>query len=274
MAKSPTRLNKNQFLIFGLLIFLTYIPSLLWMWERWFARDSYYSHGILIPLVSAYLIWQQRDVLKSIPPKASAWGLRLFYVGIACHLLSAVFRVYFTSGFSLIIVALGLVLHFLGTAALRVLLFPVLFLVFMVPLPLVAVVNISFQLKMFAATIASFLLNSVRIANTQEGSLIVMSNAQVVVDDLCSGLRSLIALMALGSLFAYWLKGRFYKKVILFLSAIPIAVITNVVRIFMLSFVTEIWGSQYAAGFVHDASGFVVFIVAYLLLHMMVKILE
>src|SRR5580704_6186015 len=83
--------------IIGIFVLLIYVPAFLWMWDRWFARDSYYSHGILIPFVCAYLIWQKMDVLKKIKPESSPWGLRLFFLGIAINLLSALFRVYFAS---------------------------------------------------------------------------------------------------------------------------------------------------------------------------------
>src|ERR1700733_11233419 len=107
--------NAPQKWVIGIFVLLIYVPAFIWMWDRWFARDSYYSHGILIPFVTAYLIWQKRDVLKKIKPESSPWGLRLFFLGIAIHLLSALFRVYFTSGFSMIIVLYGLTLHFYGS---------------------------------------------------------------------------------------------------------------------------------------------------------------
>lgn len=278
MAKSAAysiRIRSHaQEIVIGILVLMTYLPSLLWMWDRWFARDTYYSHGILIPFVTAFLIWHKRRVLRTIPVKSSPWGMRLITLGISIHLLSALFQVYFTSGFSLIIVLFGLVLHIYGSRMLKELAFPLSFLVFMIPLPMVVVANMSFKLKIFAAEIATFLLNSMRIPCVQDGSMIIMRHASVVVDDVCSGLRSLIALMALGAIFAYWMRGGWIKKSIIFLSSIPIAVITNVMRIGFLSTVSEVWGSKYAAGFLHELSGFIVFALAFLLLYVFVEILE
>ena len=257
------------------LMFLVYIPTVLWMWERWFARDSYYSHGILIPFVSAYLIWNKKDELAKIPVESSSWGLPIFFLGIGMHLMSALFRVYFSSGFSLIIVLFGLILHFFGQRIFRHVFFPVFFLVFMVPLPIVTIANISFKLKLFAAQMATAILNNhLRIPCFQDGSMIRMQHAQVVVDDVCSGLRSLISLTALGSIFAYSIKGGILKKWVVFLSTIPIAVVTNGLRIVFLSMVSEIWGVRYATGLVHDLSGFIVFAGAFLLLFAIVKLLE
>ncbi len=257
------------------LVLLTYIPTFIWMWDRWFVRDSYYSHGILIPIVSFYLIWNKREELGKIERGHSGWGFPIFLFGIILHLISAAFRVYFSSGFSLIFVVIGLVLHFFGPKMLRQLLFPIAFLAFMIPLPIVTIANISFKLKVFAAQFATTILNNhLRIPCFQDGSIIRLQHAHVIVDDVCSGLRSLISLTALGSIFAYWIKGGIIKKMIVFLSTIPIAVITNALRIVFLATVSEVWGAQYATGFLHDLSGFIVFAGAFVLLFAVVKLLE
>ena len=257
------------------LVLLTYTPTFLWMWDRWFAKDSYYSHGILIPFVCFYLIWNKKDELRQIPKEYSPWGFRIFILGVILHLISAAFRVYFSSGFSLIIMLLGLVLHFWGEKVLGHVFFPIIFLTFMIPLPIVTIANISFKLKVFAAQFATLILNNhLRIPCFQDGSIIRLQHSQVIVDDVCSGLRSLISLTALGSIFAYWIKGGIVKKAIVFLSTIPIAVITNAFRIVFLSTVSEIWGAQYATGFIHDLSGFIVFAGAFVLLFSVVKLLE
>jgi exosortase len=257
------------------LLLLAYIPTFIWMWDRWFSRDSYYSHGILIPFVSAYLIWNLKDELQCITPSKSPSGVRIFLLGVTLHLFSAVFRVYFTSGFSLIVMLIGLILHFFGKEILQKILFPVLFLAFMIPLPMVLVANISFKLKVFAAQIAATILNDhLRLPCIQDGSTIRMQHTQVIVDDVCSGLRSLISLTALGAIFAYWMRGGVVKRSLVFLSTIPIAVITNSMRIVLLSSVSEIWGAQYATGIFHDLSGLVVFGLAFVLLFVVVKLLE
>ena len=129
-------------------------------------------------------------------------------------------------------------------------------------------------MKLFAAQIATITLNHMRIPALREGSLIKMRSAYVMVDDVCSGLRSLISLTALGSIFAFWLKGPAWKKIILFLCTIPIAILTNVCRIIFLATISEIWGPQYASGFVHDASGFLVFGLAFVFLLAVAKVIE
>ncbi len=274
--KIPDGLFRNHIaeLLLGGIFLLAYLPAILWMWDRWFARDSYYSHGILIPFVTGYLIWQKREELSAIKPVKSSLGMVLIVFGLVIHLISSILRVYFSSGFSMIIVLVGVIAHFYGNQILKKVLFPILFLFFMIPLPMVVISNISFQMKLFAATLATGILNNMGLPAVQEGSILKMRHAYVIVDDVCSGLRSLISLTALGTIFAYWMKSGIFKKIILFLSTIPIAIITNVCRIVFLSFVSEIWGPEYAVGFIHDFSGFLVFGLAFVLLFFVGKLLE
>jgi len=257
-----------------LLFILAYFSTLQWMWERWFIPGSYYSHGILIPLISVLLIWQKRDALKNTKVKSSLWGMKLFILGVVIHLLSLLFRVYFTSGFSMIIVLAGFVLCFYGKNVLQVILFPIIFLVFMVPLPVVTLINISFQLKLLSAHMATMMLNVINMHAVQQGSYILTEHASVLVEDVCSGLRSLVALMALGALFAYWLRAGKVKKTVLFLSSIPIALITNMLRIMFLAIVSEFWGTKYVPGLVEDLAGLSVFLLAFLLLSQVEQLLK
>jgi exosortase len=261
-------------IIVGTLFLLSYLPAIIWMWERWFARDSYYSHGILVRFVSVYLIWLKRDELRNIKVRPSSWGIVLMATGVGIYIFSSALRIYFSSIYSMMVVLVGMILHFYGREALRKILFPVLFLFFMMPLPLVIVVNISFKMKLFAAELARQLLNSMGLMAVREGSIIKMAHTYVVVDDICSGLRSLISLAALGSIFAYLLQATRIKRVLLFLSTVPIAIITNVCRIVFLSAVSEIWGPKYATGFIHDLSGYSIFALAFAMLYGVSKMIE
>ncbi len=261
-------------ILLGVLFILAYVPTFNWMWNRWFSRDSYYTHGILIPFVSAYLIWQKREQLQLHVRKSSSWGMALIVLGILLQFFSGLFRIYFSSGFSMLIVLWGMVLYLYGPKIFREVFFPLAFLFFMIPLPEALIVKISFNLKLFAAHIATKMLNQFGIAAHQQGSVIQMRYTQVIVDDVCSGLRSLISLTALGSLFAYWLQGNYFKKAVLLLSTIPIAVITNVCRIIVLSIISEVWGHKAASGLVHDATGLLVFAFGFIFLFGVSRVLE
>ena len=242
-----------------LLALFAYFPTGVWMVDRWSAADSYYGHGFLIPFVALYLAFRRRKQLAAIHPSPSAWGLLLLAAGLLIHLGSAMLKIYFTSGFSILLTVSGIVLTFYGRKMLRAVAFPIFFLVFMVPFPLVAVGTTVVRLKLFAALIATHLLNGIGLPAVQKGSTIYMRHATVMVDDPCSGLRSLLSLLTLGVLFAYLKQISLPKRTLFLLSSIPIAIFANIVRIVLLAGIAEIYGIDAAVRFFHDFSGFVVF---------------
>jgi len=258
-----------------ILAMISYIPTFAWMVDRWSVKDTYYSHGFLVPFIIAFIVWLKRGELAKLKIQpANNMGWAFFITGISIHALSALWRVYFSSGFSLILVIIGLVLLFLGKTFLRKLLFPIFFLLFMIPLPLVAIANISFKLKIFASQISTAILNGLGVAAIRDGSVIKTMHSYLVVEDPCSGIRSLIALIALGALMAYFSNISRTRKAVLFVSAIPIAIAGNVIRIVGLSLVSEMYGAKWATGLFHDTMGILVFVFAFFSLLIIGKLLE
>ena len=263
-----------KFVVLSALTIILYIPAFNWMVGNWSGRDTYYSHGFLIPFISTFIIWQKRKALSQLPLNPVNWGWFLFLGGILIHIISTLWQVNFTSAFSFMLTLVGLVLLFFGKNYLRQLLFPIAFLLFMIPLPAVAIANLSFRLKIFAAQIATFTINKLGVPAIREGSLIRTIHSQVMVEDPCSGIRSLIALIALGALMAYYSNLSRAKKTVLFISSVPIAVSTNIIRIIALSMVSEIYGEKYATGLFHDTMGILVFVFAFLGLVLVERLLE
>ena len=257
-----------------ILVIAAYIPTFAWMIQRWTVADTYYSHGFLVPLVSAFLIWSMRSKLSALEIKPISLGWVFFLSALLVHLVATFFRVSFVSGFSLIVVLMSMVLMLLGKGYLKKLLFPILFLGFMVPLPMVVIANLSFRLKLFAAQISTFIINRLGVPAIREGSVIRTMHSTLMVEDPCSGIRSLVALIALGALMAYFSNISKSRKTILFLSSIPIAISTNIIRIISLSLVSEIYGEKYATGLFHDTMGILVFVFAFAGLAIVGKLLE
>lgn len=257
-----------------LLVILAYLPTGIWMVQRWSEKDTYYSHGYLVPFICLFLVWLKKETLLALPLRPSASGWILFASGIALHAVSAMLRVYFTSGFSLIPVIAGLILLFAGPQHLLQLWFALAFMVFMIPLPLVAIASLSFRLKILAAHISTLVINQLGVPALREGSIIKTRHAYVVVEDPCSGIRSLIALIALGALMAYFSHLSRTKKIILCAASIPIAVSSNILRIVTLSLASEMYGAQLAAGAFHTAMGILVFVFAFIGLWFLAKLLE
>ena len=256
------------------LVICAYIPTFIWMVDRWTAKDTYYSHGFLVPLISLFIVWLKKDKLSKLKIQPSNLGWIFFITGISINAVSALWRIYFSSGFSLILVLAGLVLLFLGKQFLRQLMFPIVFLLFMIPLPLVAIANISFRLKIFAAHISTIIINRLGVSAIRDGSVIKTMHSYVIVEDPCSGIRSLIALIALGALMAYFSNISKTKKAILFISSIPIAISSNIMRIVTLSLASEMYGAKLATGLFHNIMGILVFVFAFVGLALVGKVLE
>ena len=260
--------------IITLLLIAIYFPTIRWMIDRWSAHDSYFGHGFLVPFVSLYILWSKREKLKKMKSKPTNIGIIFMVVGLLIHMLSAFFRIYFTSAYSFIFVLVGIVLYFFGFSKLKESAFPIAFLLFMIPLPLVAIVNITFRMKLLAAQWSTIALNKMGFLAILEGSLIKMKNAYLMVEDQCSGLRSLISLLALGALVAYFSNLSRIKRVIVIFGSVIIALLANVVRIVLMSVVSELYGIKFIEGFMHTLSGLSVFVIAFILLAALVKSLE
>lgn len=251
----------------GLSLFLVaYHNTLSWFFERAVGADSYYSHLPLVPIISGYLIWRQRAVFEKRKEGYSVFGLVLILFAVCLHLASELFDVRSTSGFSVLVLVFGLSLFLLGRQATRRILFPLSFLIFMVPLPGAVLDAVGVPMKLFATASGARTMEFLGIPVVQEGFQLHFVSASLVVGNPCSGLRSLIALMALGALYANIYDGKMWKRVTLFLASIPIAFFSNIARVAALSLVTNSYGSDAATGVFHDLSGLSVFVVALLLL--------
>ena len=266
-GNASRRFSRIVFLLASLLLFcITYWKTFIWIWERSSAPDSYYSHAFLIPFVSGYLIWRQRSTLLQDKPESSGLGLVLIMLALGLHLLSVLLDVYFASGFSILILIFGLSLYLLGRPITRRLLFSIGFLVFMFPLPTAALDSIGMPMKLFATSCGARMIDLFGIPVVREGFQLHFTSASLLIGNPCSGLRSLIALLALGSLFAYLVDRPVSRRIGILVATIPIAIFCNIMRVIALSLVANSFGSEVATGLFHDLSGFLAFALALVML--------
>ena len=272
--RSPLR-HLLSWLPFAAAFTVLFWPALAWMAERFDAPDSFYSHGWLIPPAAAWLAWERRDTLSRFTPRPSFWGLALLVPSAVIHILASWWQVHFISGFAMVVSLWGLVWTCWGCSAVVSLRFPLLFLLFMVPLPEVLLLSFSFRMKLLAATLATHVLHAMGVPALQAGSLIRLPGIAIMVDDTCSGLRSLMSLVALATLWTAFMPsaGR-WRKLAMVASAVPIALAANIVRIAFLSLIGLVFGLQAAEGFIHYGSGMVVFGVAFLMLTLLNRLLQ
>ena len=250
--------------LFAALFAILFWPTFVWMAERFDAHDSFYSHGWLIPLASGWLIWQRRAQLLACNQHASSWGLALLVPSLLIHVLASWWNLHVVSGIAVLTSIWALVWTCWGWRMLWVLRFPMLFLIFMVPLPGVLLIAISFKMKLMAAALATHAVRIIGITAVQAGSMIQVPGMSVIVDDTCSGLRSLISLIALSTLWTSMMpaKSKLWHKLAIVAASIPIALVANMVRIVALILLSAIYGPQVAESFIHYGSGVVVFGIA------------
>lgn len=248
--------------LFAIAFVALYWRSATELYTNWTLTDSYYTHGFLVPIISAYFVWKDRGYLRGMPIRPSASGI-FWIAGAATMLLLGDFLGFRVFGqLSMVPMLAGMIAVLLGNHWIRRLWFPLLFLIFMIPIPPSLTQNIALRLKLLAAQSAVGMANLMTLPMVQEGSWIHFGDDRLLVGDVCGGLRSLIALLALGAVFAYISKVRTWAKLVIMLLAGPIAVIANIVRIFFLCVVAYHWGSEVAGGKVHDYSGILIFAVA------------
>lgn len=252
--------------IVAALLAYIYYPTFVWMVDRWMTRDSYYGHGFLIPLVSLYWIFQKLEKIKQQSHSGEKAGLILLAAGIALQVFGFYLHFYFISAFSFVLVLLGLAHYLLGKKAFGSIWFPIAFLFLMIPLPLLVIAQVTLKMKFFVSAIATGLVNAMNVHAVQQGSYIYTPNAVLVVGDPCSGLRSFLAFLTLGFVFAYDEKLNFWKKAVLVVSGLPLAIASNVLRVTFLTLCGEIYGMEYTGpgAWPHDISGFAVFLIAFL----------
>jgi exosortase D (VPLPA-CTERM-specific) len=218
-----------------------------------------YSHGIIIPVLSAFLIWRQREQLRSLPFTGSWIGLPLIALGLTLRLVGELTTMFTIEHYAFLIVLYGLVLALTGPAIFRRLWMPLLILIFAVPLPSFFNNSLSLQLQFVSSVLGVWVIRAAGISVLLEGNIIDLGNFQLEVAEACSGLRYLLPLMTLAFIVAYLFRGPLWKRVLIFLSSIPITVVMNSLRIGFIGITVEHWGPAMAEGTLHDFEGWLVF---------------
>ena len=259
-----TWMYAGTLLITGFVIFL-YRDVFLRMAGDWY-NYSNDSHGFLVPFLSAFFIWERWGVLKKEKITPRLWGAGVLCLGLFCLGIGLVGTIIYLQRLSFLIVLAGLVLLLLGRRHLEILSFPIGFLIFMIPLPDLVVNTIAFPLQLFAAKTATFCLFSLGIPVLREGNLIILASTTLEVAEACSGLRSLLALLALGTVYGYFSQNTVWKRWVLVFLSVPIAIVANAVRVSGTGILAHYFGAEAAEGFYHTFEGWIVFVVAFVLL--------
>ena len=244
-----------------------YHHAILKLISDW-STDANFSHGFLIPFVSLYMVWYRQHEIRRTPKDPSNTGLYIIILGMLIHIAGNVGSELFLMRFSMIITISGVIIYYFGFRMYHVVMVPVLYLIMMIPIPAIIWNKIAFPLQLFAARISSETIGMLGIPVFREGNILHLSNTSLEVVDACSGIRSLTSLLALTGAFSFLAPLTTLKKWILFLSAIPIAVAVNVVRLTITGGLAAWVGPETAHGFLHDMSGLIIFGTALVLVYL------
>lgn len=235
-------------------------------------QSGEYSHGIIIPFIALLIGWHR--LTKAKPEIAPSWWGILFLLVSGASLLVAVLASFQTAAqYGFILALVGLSLAFAGVKTTKTLAPAFVYLLFAIPLPHLIYANLSGELQLISSNIGVFVLEIVGISVFQEGNIIDLGTYKLQVVEACSGLRYLFPLISFGYLAAYLLDDKLWKRIVIFLSAVPIAIGMNSLRIAFIGITVNFWGSQMAEGFLHEFEGWVIFMLCTILLMIEVYIL-
>ena len=230
---------------------LLYAPVLRLLVSQWWTYPNY-GHGFFVPLFSAYILWHQRERWMNSEIKPSNFGFLVMLGAIGLLLLGSLGAELFTSRFSLLVLIAGIILFLAGWKLLRAVTFPLAFLIFMIAIPVIIFNQITFPLQLIASRLATSWLEVVQVPVLRDGNVIVLSNLSLEVAEACSGIRSLMSLIALAVAYGYLAEPRRWVRYALVLLMVPSAILTNAMRIVGAGVLAHKFGPQAAEGFLHQ----------------------
>jgi len=232
--------------------------SLAGMYDIWMTREEY-SFGILVPFISAFLVWQRRDRVAALPFEGSWAGVGVVIAGLALGGIAHVATAQTVSLYAFLLALGGVVLAFAGFRGLRVLAAPLAMLLFMLPLPDVLMRETSAALQLYSSQLGVSLIRAAGVSVFLQGNVIDLGVMKLQVVEACSGLRYLLPLLTLGCIMAYFFRAPLWQRALLVASTIPVTLLMNSARIALIGVTADRFGTAAAEGFLHDFEGWAVF---------------
>jgi len=251
---------------FAGLLFLSYAVVLYRLAEQWLTNDDM-SHGIFVPLLVGYIVWQRRKSLAATPARPNVGGLGLMLIGLLflCIGPPSLPTFTFMTRLAFLLSLVGLILLLRGAQSLTQLAYPLLLLLFMIPLPAYIYDRITLPLQFVASALAEWMLELLGYSVLREGNILHLPGQTLSVVEACSGLRSLLSLSFLGQAYIYLFDSKPWMRIAIAFVIVPIAVVANGIRILVSAILGEhnrAWGQ----GMVHESTGWVVFVIAFVCL--------
>ncbi|MBU0993949.1 MAG: exosortase [Proteobacteria bacterium] len=252
---------------------IAYFPVLKSLILFWNSSDDY-SHGFFIIPISCYIVWQKKDALKKIPASSSFSGLVIVVVSLLIYVLATYAEISTVKSLSIVPFLGGSILYLFGFRMLKAVMFPILFLLFMIPVPGQIYSSLTIPLQLFVSKISVGISSMLGIPIYRDGNVIHLPDHTLQVVQACSGLRSLMSLLTLSAVFGYFTLKSNILRSILFATAIPTAICVNIVRVFMMTAAFYYFQYDLTEGTVHTAFGMIIFILALAIIVLIGKILS
>ena len=273
-AERPATGTGFAVLLLSALVVIMYAPVLTSLARQWW-NDPNYGHGAFVPMFSAYVLWSGRERLRALPfrPNNSGFAIMLFAIGLL--LLGTLGAELFMARLSLVILISGIVVFLAGSQALRSIAFPIGYLIFMIPLPAIIYYQLTFPLQLWASRLGATGLVALGIHTVRQGNLLILPNCTLSVVEACSGIRSLLSLLAAVVAYGYMAEPSMWKRAALAFASIPIAIVTNGLRLVATGVLSYFFRPTVDSGVVHLALGLGFFALAFvsiLLLHKLLRL--
>ncbi len=255
-----------QLLLLMAVCFVLYVRVLAGLVADWYLNPDY-SHGFFVLALSLYLVWHRRHSLASVSRRPSSFGLLVVLGSLGLLFLGTLGAELFLTRISLLGTAVGLILYFVGWPAVKNLAFPLGFLLFAIPLPVLVYNQIVFPLQLLASRLATTALDTINLFPVvREGNILLLPYQKLEVVEACSGIRSLMSLLALATAYGYLFEHSRSIRILLLVAMIPLAVLSNGLRVMGAALISQYLGPRATEGFFHSFTGLAIFLTAAMLL--------
>lgn len=249
---------------FAALLLVCYIPVLKELIRIW-STDGDMGHGFFVPLVAGYIIWQRRGELAAVRAEPNYWGLVAILAGALLMVVGTLGAQIFVARVAFLLSLAGVVYFLGGKPVMRLVAFPLFLLVFMIPIPAMIYARITLPLQLFASTVAEHILALIGIPVLRDGNVLELASQRLSVVEACSGIRSLLSLTFLSLVYGYFFDSKSWMRWLLLAATIPVAIAANAARVTLTGLISE-YRVDLAQGVFHELEGFVLFVIAVLLL--------
>jgi len=254
------------------LMLILYAPVLISLARQWW-DDPNYGHGFFVPVFAGFVLWSERDRWRALTYRPNNFGLAIMLFAIGLRVLGMLGAELFTARLSLVILIAGIVLFLAGRQVLRSIAFPIGYLLFMIPLPAIVYYQLTLPLQLWASRLGATGLVALGIHTVRQGNLLLLPNCTLNVVEACSGIRSLLSLLAAVVAYGYLAEPSTWKRSLLAVASIPIAIATNGLRLVATGVLSYYFGPSVDSGAVHLALGLGFFALAFLSILLIHKIL-